>query len=117
MFGHFALFLLWSLAWLVSADPNKHYLDRADADSIIFGSYFNHDYSESGPVALSPRIRRQLMKGPSSFFIHDTDTADETGPWGPWEGGEMYETCGTKPRTTIGSQAINLVTQTNSRMV
>jgi hypothetical protein len=29
------------------------------------------------------------MKGPSNFFIHDTDTADESGPWGPWEGGEL----------------------------
>ncbi len=84
MFGHFVIFLLWSMAWLVSCDPNKHFFDSADPN--IFESR-DRDYTDTGPVAFSTRVRRQLMSGPSNFFIHDTDTEEESGPWGPWESG------------------------------
>ena len=88
MFGHFLLFMFWSMAWLVSADPNKHYLESRDAERIHFGSLQFRDFSENGPIGFSARVRRQLKSGPSNFFIHDTDTEDESGPWGAWEAGE-----------------------------
>jgi len=46
------------------------------------------DFSENGPIGFSARVRRQLKSGPSNFFIYDTDSEDESGPWGAWEAGE-----------------------------
>jgi hypothetical protein len=76
------------MAWLVSADPNKHYVESSVAERIHFGSLQFRDFSENGPVGFSARVRRQLKSGPNNFFIHDTDTEDESGPWGAWEAGE-----------------------------
>ena len=76
------------MAWLVSADPNKHYVESSVAERIHFGSLQFRDFSENGPVGFSARVRRQLKSGPNNFFIHDTDTEDESGPLGAWEAGK-----------------------------
>ena len=84
MFGHFIICLLWSMAWAVSADRQKHFLEYNEPT--IFES---KEFFESGPIAFSARVRRQLQSGPSSFYIYDTDTEEESGPWGSWESGRF----------------------------
>ena len=82
--GHFILVAIWPLACLVSANPNKHFLEPNEPTF-----FHSTDFTLTGPVAFSARVRRQLQSGPGSFYIYDTDTEEESGPWGPWESGKL----------------------------